>query len=260
MACAAWLLGLEILGSLWGGSLGAGAALVAAGALLTWLGICQCQLHLAPLLPLAPLGIATFRASIVGGTLFRLSISALPFLNSLLLQVGFGYSPVDAGLLVLAIFAGNLAMKPFTTGLLRRHGFRRVLVINGLIGVGCILACLGLQQGMPWYWMALVLFVGGLTRSMQFTTYSAVGFAEVTKPRMGEASTLFSMFFQLAMALGVAVAALLLRVSVAGNGGEGAMTVSDFRWALIGVAPIACIGLLDALRLPGNAGAQVLRK
>ncbi|MFJ4384884.1 MFS transporter [Pseudomonas sp. NPDC089408] len=258
-ACAAWLLGLEMLGSLSGGSLGAGTALVAAGALLTWLSIRHCQRHPAPLLPLATLGIATFRASIVGGALFRMSISALPFLVPLLLQIGFGYSPVDAGLLVLAIFAGNLAMKPFTTGLLRRHGFRRVLVVNGLVGVGCILACLGLQQDMPWYWMALVLFVGGLSRSMQFTTYNAVGFAEVPKPQMGEASTLFSMFFQLAMALGVAVAALLLRVSMALHGGEQAMTISDFHWALIGVALVACIGLLDAVRLPGNAGAQVLR-
>ncbi|MFJ4345434.1 MFS transporter [Pseudomonas sp. NPDC089401] len=258
-ACAAWLLGLEMLGALAGGSLGAGAALVAVGALLTWLSIRHCQRHPAPLLPLATLGIATFRASIVGGTLFRLSISALPFLVPLLLQVGFGYSPVDAGLLVLAIFAGNLAMKPFTTGLLRRHGFRRVLLVNGLIGVGCILACLGLQADMPWYWMALVLFVGGLSRSMQFTTYNAVGFAEVPKPQMGEASTLFSMFFQLAMALGVAVAALLLRVSMALQGDAGGLSVSDFHWALLGVALIACAALLDAVRLPRDAGEQVLR-
>ena len=258
-ACAAWLIGLEMLGSLGAGSLRAGAALVALGGLLSWLAIRHCQRHPAPLLPLAALSIATFRASIVGGTLFRLSISALPFLIPLLLQVGFGLSAVDAGLLVLAIFAGNLAMKPFTTGLLRRYGFRRVLLVNGLIGVGCILACLGLQQGMPWYWMALVLFVGGLSRSMQFTTYNAVGFSEVPKQQMGEASTLFSMFFQLAMALGVAVVALLLRVSMMVRGAEGGMTVSDFHWALLGVALIASVALVDAVRLPGNAGEQVLR-
>ncbi len=89
-ACAAWLIGLEMLGSLVAGSLLSGAALVALGGLLTWLAIRHCQRHPAPLLPLSPLGIATFRASIVGGTLFRLSISALPFLIPLLLQVGFG--------------------------------------------------------------------------------------------------------------------------------------------------------------------------
>lgn len=258
-ACAAWLLGLEMLGSLSGDNLGAGAVLVVVGALLTWLAIRHCQRHASPLLPLATLNIATFRASIVGGTLFRLSISALPFLIPLLLQIGFGLSPVDAGLLVLAIFAGNLAMKPFTTGLLRRHGFRRVLLVNGLIGVGCILACLLLHQGMPWYWMALVLFIGGLSRSMQFTTYNAVGFAEVPKAQMGEASTLFSMFFQIAMALGVAIAALLLRVSTMVRGGEGELTVGDFRWALIGIALIAIAALIDAFRLPDKAGEQVLR-
>ncbi|MCU0122950.1 MFS transporter [Pseudomonas vlassakiae] len=258
-ACAAWMIGLEMLGSLAAGSLPGGAVLVAAGGLLSWFAVRHCQRHPAPLLPLAAMGIATFRASIVGGTLFRLSISALPFLIPLMLQVGFGLSPVDAGWLVLAIFAGNLAMKPFTTGLLRRYGFRRVLLVNGMIGVCSILACLGLQQGMPWYWMALVLFMGGLSRSMQFTTYNAVGFSEVPKPQMGEASTLFSMFFQLAMALGVAVVALLLRVAMMLRGGEGGMTVSDFHWALFGVALIACLALVDAVRLPGNAGEQVLR-
>lgn len=259
-ACAAWLLGLEMLGSLAGGSLAGGIALVAVGALFTALSIRHCQRHPAPLLPLATLGIATFRASIVGGTLFRLSISALPFMIPLLLQVGFGYSPVDAGLLVLAIFVGNLAMKPFTTPLLKHHGFRRVLVVNGLIGVGCILACLSLQAGMPWYGMALVLFVGGMSRSMQFTAYNAVGFAEVPKAQMGEASTLFSMFFQLAMALGVAVSALLLRVSMWANGSEEGMAVSDFHWALVGVALIALVALVDAARLPGDAGKHVLHK
>ncbi|NBB04347.1 MFS transporter [Pseudomonas monteilii] len=258
-ACAAWLVGLEMLGSLAGGSLGTGLALVLLGGGLTGLAIRHCNRHPAPLLPLATLAIPTFRVSIVGGTLFRLSISALPFLIPLLLQIGFGLSPVDAGLLVLAIFAGNLAMKPFTTRLLRRYGFRRVLLVNGVIGVGCMLACLGLQPGMPWYWMAAVLFVGGLSRSMQFTTYNAVGFAEVPKQQMGEASTLFSMCFQLAMALGVAVVALLLRVAMMVRGGETEMSVSDFHWALIGVALIACVALVDAIRLPSNAGEQVLR-
>ncbi len=67
------------------------------------------------------------------------------------------------------------------------------------------------------------------------------------------------MFFQLAMALGVAVVALLLRVAMMLRGGEGGMTVSDFHWALLGVALIACLALVDAVRLPGNAGEQVLR-
>lgn len=258
-ACAAWLVGLELLGSLAGDSLGAGLVLVVLGAVLTGLAIRHGRRHPAPLLPLHTLAIRTFRVCIVGGTLFRLSISALPFLIPLLLQVGFDLPPLDAGLLVLAIFAGNLAMKPFTSGLLRRFGFRRVLLGNGLVGVACILACLGLQQGMAWYWMALVLFMGGLSRSMQFTTYNAVGFADVPQQQMAEASTLFSMCFQLAMALGVAVVALLLRVAMQLRGGESGLTVADFHWALLGLALIAGVALLDALRLPANAGDQVLR-
>ena len=237
-----------------------GAALVAAGLLLTVWAVHHCRHYSAPLLPLDTLSINTFRVSIYGGSLFRLAISALPFLLPLLFQVAFGLSPVDAGLLVLAVFAGNLAMKPFTTAIMQRYGFRRVLLVNGVIGVVSIMACALFTAQTPFSLIAAVLFVGGLSRSMQFTCYNSIGFADVPKARMSEASALFSLSFQLAMGMGVTMAALLLRASMTVQGHEVQAQAGDFRVAFIGVALLGMWALVDVYRLPKGAGESVLNR
>lgn len=259
-ACACLLGGLEWLGSQHGNAMLAGLALVLAGVILGAWAVHHCRHHAHPLLPLGTVAINTFRVSIFGGSLFRLAISALPFLLPLLFQVGFGLSPVDAGLLVLAVFAGNLAMKPFTTAIMQRFGFRNVLLVNGVIGVMSILACALFTADTPFALIATVLFVGGLSRSMQFTCYNSIGFADVPKARMSEASALFSMFFQLAMGMGVTVAALLLRASMSVQGHDLQAQVGDFRIAFVGVAVLGFLALIDVIRLPKDAGESVLRR
>ena len=259
-ACVALLGGLEWLGNQSSNSLIPGFGLVAAGLLLAIWAVQHCRHHAEPLLPLQTLSINTFRVSIFGGSLFRLAISALPFLLPLLFQVGFGLSPVDAGLLVLAVFAGNLAMKPFTTPIMQRFGFRNVLLVNGVIGVSLVAACALFTAQTPFTLIAAVLFVGGLSRSMQFTCYNSIGFADVPKARMSEASALFSMAFQLAMGLGVSIAALLLRASIVVHGHEAHAGAGDFRVAFVGVALLGILGLIDVYRLPAEAGEDVLNR
>jgi EmrB/QacA subfamily drug resistance transporter len=259
-ACALILGGLEWLGGQDGNSLLTGAVLVALGVVFSALAVRHCRKRPDALLPLTTMKFRTFRASIYGGSLFRLAISALPFLLPLLFQVGFGLSPVDAGSLVLAVFAGNLAMKPFTTPIMQRFGFRKVLLVNGVIGVVSIAACAAFTAQTPFWLIAVVLFVGGLSRSMQFSCYNTIGFADVPKARMSEASALFSMFFQLAMGIGVTFAALLLRVSMAVQGHEIHAQPADFRVAFLGVALLGILGLIDVARLPKDAGASVLQR
>ncbi len=259
-ACVLLLGGLEWLGGQEGKALITGSAFVVCGVILAGLAIRHCKRHANPLLPLSTLSIKTFRATVFGGSFFRLAISALPFLLPLLFQVGFGLSPVDAGTLVLAVFAGNLAMKPFTTSIMRRYGFRKILLVNGVIGIISILACACFTPATPFWLIAAVLFAGGLSRSMQFTCYNSIGFADVSKSQMGEASALFSMFFQLAMGIGVTFAALLLRFSMSLQSHEVHPQTSDFRMAFIGVAVLGLFGLIDVIRLPKHAGESVLKR
>lgn len=260
VACATILCGLEWLRSHSGNEVLIGSGLLAFGLVTAVLAIHHCRHHKDPLLALDTLSIRTFRVSIFGGSMFRMAIGALPFLLPLLFQVAFGLSPVDAGSLVLAVFAGNLAMKPFTTAIMQRWGFRRVLLVNGIIGVLSIAVCACFTPTTPFWLIAVILFVGGLSRSMQFTCYNALGFADVAKNRMSEASALFSMFFQLAIGLGVTAAALLLRLSMSLRGASIDAQTHDFRVAFLGIAVLGLLGLVDVLRLPSNAGESVLKK
>jgi len=258
VASAALLYGVEMLGQSRANLL-EGLSLSGAGLILGVFAWRHMRRHAQPLLALGVMGIRTFSVCLCGGSIFRIAISTLPFLLPLMFQLAFGLSAFDAGLLVLAVFAGNLAMKPFTTRVMRRWGFRPVLMINGILGVLAIAACALLDERMSWALILFILFVGGLSRSMQFTVFNTLGFADIPKAQMSDASTLFSMFFQLSMAMGVAIGALLLRLAMNIHGNTEHAETVDFQLTFLCVAVIAGIALLDNLRLPPQAGESVLQ-
>jgi EmrB/QacA subfamily drug resistance transporter len=181
-ASAALLFGVEMLGQSHANVLPA-LSLSGAGVILGVFAWRHLRRHAQPLLALGVLEIRTFSVCLWGGSIFRIAISTLPFLLPLMFQLAFGLSALDAGLLVLAVFAGNLAMKPFTTRVMHRWGFRPVLMFNGILGVLAIAACALLDEHMSRALVLLVLFVGGLSRSMQFTAFNTLGFADVPKER-----------------------------------------------------------------------------
>jgi EmrB/QacA subfamily drug resistance transporter len=235
-----------------------GLILISLGVALTLWAIRHMRKHPHPLLNLAVLGVPTFRVSFFGASLFRVAISTLPFLLPLMFQLAFGLSALDAGLLVLAVFAGNLAMKSFTTPVLNRWGFRRVLITNGFIGVLAIAACALLHTGLSSILIMGVLFVGGLSRSLQFSAYNTLAFADVPQPLMSNASTLFSMAFQLSMGMGVAIGALLLRGAMEIHGHSAQADTADFQLAFLMVSAIAIVAMFDSLSLKRTAGHTVL--
>lgn len=133
-------------------------------------------------------------------------------------------------------------------------------MINGILGVLAIAACALLDERMSWALILFILFVGGLSRSMQFTAFNTLGFADVPREQMSDASTLFSMFFQLSMAMGVAIGALLLRVAMNIHGNTEHAETVDFQLTFLCVAVIAGVALLDNLRLLPSAGEVVLQR
>lgn len=259
VASAALLYGVELPRQSRGNLL-QGLLLCGAGLMLGAFAWRHMRRHAQPLLALGVVSVRTFSVCLCGGSIFRVAISTLPFLLPLMFQLAFGLSAFDAGLLVLAVFAGNLAMKPFTTWVMQRWGFRPVLMINGILGVLAIAACALLDERMSWALILFILFVGGLSRSMQFTLFNTLGFADIPKAQMSDASTLFSLFFQLSMAMGVAIGALLLRFAMSFHGNTGQAATADFQLTFLLVAVIAGVALLDNLRLPPQAGESVLQR
>ena len=166
-----------------------------------------------PLLDLTPFGVPSFAITVSGSVAVRAAITAAPFLLPLMFQLAFGLSPLNSGLFLLAVFAGNLGMKPATNAVLGRFGFRRTLIWNGVLAMVTIFACGLLTAATPTLIIVAVLFVSGLSRSMEFTTINALSFCDLDQARMSGANTLFSMLQQMGNALGVAGGAILLRAA-----------------------------------------------
>ncbi len=211
-----------------------------------------------PLIQFDALKQRTFAVVIWGGSMFRLAISVSPFLLPLMFQVAFGLSAFQSGLLVLAMFAGNLFMKPVTTPILRRFGFRRILVVNGLVTAALIGSFSLLSPNTPTTLMIVLLFAHGLSRSMQFTAISTLAFVDVSQSQMSSANSFVTVMTQMSMGMGVAAGAVALRLAAWLRGGPAsAPTVADFHLAFGMVSVVAVLAVVDCLGLDRNAGAEV---
>ena len=206
------LVGVEMLGSARVPALGVvvGAVAIAVLGMITWTWFRRAA-H--PLLRFGALRKPSFRVSNVGGSVYRMVISAAPFLLPLMFQVGFGWSPVLAGSLVLMLFVGNVGIKPATSPLIRRFGFRVVLIasIAGGAVVFGLIATLSAASPLPI--VVAVLLLSGVFRSVGFSAYNSLQFADIEPPQMSDASTLSSTMQQVAAALGIAVGAVVVRVA-----------------------------------------------
>ncbi len=216
----------------------------------------------APMVRLDALQVPTFRVTMYGGSLFRASISAVPFLLPLLFPVGFGMDPFHSGLLVLAVFVGNLTIKPATTPLIRWLGFRRLLLINGALNVCSLLACALLTPQTPVWAIMLILYLGGVFRSIQFTGVSTLAFADVPAAQMSDANTLFSTASQLAVGLGITLGAIGIRLGE--QVGDWLHLTElpgiSFRLSFVFIALICLVGMIDSLHLAKTAGSSVSEK
>ncbi|WP_427018844.1 MFS transporter [Pseudarthrobacter sp. P1] len=258
ISLAALVLGMEQVGSAptdWA----AVAALLAVAVLAGVLALLRFRLARHPLLDLAALRIPTFRAGNAGGGLYRLVINAVPFLLPLMFQLGFGWSAFEAGLMVMAVFAGNVLIKPATTPLIRRFGFRAVLILSNAGGAAVLVLCALLNPSTPLAVTAVVLFASGVLRSIGFSAYNTVQFADVPAPKMSGANTLSSTIAQVATGLGVAVGALVLRAAQAilATAAPDAPEVAGYQWTFAVLALLMLYPVLEAVRMPAHAGEAV---
>jgi EmrB/QacA subfamily drug resistance transporter len=209
-----------------------------------------------PLIDLGPLRVRTFAtAALHAGTLVRLAISATPFLLPIMLQVAWGLTPLDAGMIVLVYALGNLLMKTVTTPILRKLGFRAVLAGNGAVVVLSIGAFGLLDAHSNIIVVGAVAVIAGAARSLEFTGINTLTFADITPNQQAPASTFFSMMQQVSMALGIAVAAITL--TAAHGFAPTPLTQADFTVAFGVTAAIALLGTLLMLALPRDAGQAV---
>lgn len=233
--------------------LAVGSAILTLGIFFAFLAFRHLQKVEQPLFALDALKIKSFRIYQTGGSIFWMTIGALPYLLTLLLQVPFHWSAIEAGTYVIFIFLGNLAIKPFTTPIIRRTGYKYALVIAlGLATMTTFLmAAFTIETAKPW--IAFVAFVSGVGRSLALTSYNSLAFAELSKKEKNAANTLQSVMQMLSQAFGVGFVATLVALF-----SKMFVTSLAYQVTLFLVALISLYPLLEVLTLPKNVGEKTL--
>ncbi len=198
--------------------------------------------------------IPTFFASIVGGTFMRMGVGATPFLLALLLQVAFGLSPFQAGMMTFASAAAALVMKTSAPPILARFGFRNTLTVNAVIVGFTFMAYAILTKSTPHWLIYMILLTGGFFRSLQFTALNGLGFADIDTPQMSRASTMSAMGQRLAQSIGIGFAATLLRLF---QGSAHKVTAATITPTFLIIGAVALVSASFFFVLPKNAGESL---
>lgn len=228
----------------------------AAGTLACIAYVLHAAKHPHPILDLSLLRIPTFAASVLAGSFFRIAIGALPFLLPLMLQLAFNYSPLQSGLVTFAAAAGALLMKPAAQPLLRRFGFRSVLIVNGILASLFVGICAIFQPNWPAALLDAILLVGGFFRSLQFTAFNTIAYGDIDRPKMSAATSLYSTIQQLTLTLGIVLGATILEISARLNNHPTALH-ADYAIAFIIIGAVAMLAVPFSAQLKTDAGAEL---
>ena len=197
-----------------------------------------------------------FRASIIGGSIFRIGVGAVPFLLPLMLQLGFGLNPFQSGAITFISAFGALLSKTVSERLYAWFGFPRTLGTCSLFG-GLLIAAQGFFSPTTSIVLVMsVLLVSGVLRSTMFTGSNALGFADVDSEEASQATSIFAVAQQLSVAFGVAVAGGILEVSAHMHGGDSLQLI-DFHIAFFVVGGLSAIAGLVFFLLPHDAGSDI---
>jgi EmrB/QacA subfamily drug resistance transporter len=255
LGLSAFVSGLAILGEN-AGSLAAGSGLAAAGIAVCAAYVWHARRTENPVIDLRLLEVQTFRAGVLGASLFRIGVGAVPFLLPLMLQLSFGLTPFQSGLLTFSAAIGALVMKASAAPIIRALGFRRVLIVNAIISAAFMAVNGFFTAATPHALMFALLLAGGFFRSLEFTAINALAYADIPQARMSRATSFASVTQQVALSLGVAIGALILQGAQALRG-EAYISQEDFAIAFWIVAAIGALSVISFLRLPQGAGKEL---
>ncbi|TMJ73267.1 MAG: multidrug efflux MFS transporter, partial [Alphaproteobacteria bacterium] len=207
----------------------------------------------SPVLDLNLLKIKTFYVGTVTGGICRMGLDATPFMLPLLFQVGFGLSPIAAGLLSFSSTLGAMFVRSFSRILLRGLGFRRTLVGGAVLSAAVTASYALLSADTPAWIITVAVLISGCVRSIQYLALNTISYAEVPRSMLSRSTSVGGVVQQLARGFGVAIGAALLAMVA----GSERVTVGDFRIVFLLVALIPLLSAFGFLRLGPDDGAEV---
>jgi MFS family permease len=207
--------------------------------------------------PVMNLGLFRHRLFAIGtlaGGIARVSINGTPYLLPLMLQLGFGMSPVFSGSLVLFASLGALFVRSFIARLLRWQGFGRSLTGAAVCGAAIVAGFGFMTPETPAWVIAAYVFVYGLIRSIQFMGSNMLSYSEMPDKSLSQATSLFGVFQNLTVSVGVSLSATLLGI-VSEHGAH--LTPANFHIVFFATASLSLLAVPSYLSLKPEDGAYV---
>ncbi len=234
-ALSCLMFGFELL-SRGAVSVGLGGAVLAVGACAGAFYVRHAHHVAHPVLDLRLMRVPSFSISMWGGSFTRITGGAVPFLLPMMMQLGFGVSAAQSGMITFATAAGAMLMKASAAPILRRFGFRNTLIWNGVLATALLMSTALFRPGWPLWAMYALIFAGGFFQSLQFTAYNTVAYADIPGAMASAATSFYTTFQQLMLSAGICVAAAVLGVSMRVQGHVHA-ALSDFSvtWVVVGM-------------------------
>ncbi|ROR07705.1 DHA2 family multidrug resistance protein-like MFS transporter [Erwinia sp. JUb26] len=182
-----------------------------------------------------------FSIGLLGSLTARIGSGMLPFMTPLFLQIGMGYSPLHAGLMMIPMVLGNMGMKRIVVQIVNRFGYRHVLV-GSTVALALVTLLFPVVALLGWsLLLPLVLFLQGMVNAIRFSAMNTLTLKELPDDLASSGNSLLSMVQQLSMSIGVTVAGLLLGTFGHQAAADSPLVHQAFIWTYL------CMALVIAL-------------
>lgn len=201
----------------------------------------------------------TFRVGLLGSFVGRLGSGMLPFMTPVFLQIGLGFSPFHAGLMMIPMVLGSMGMKRIVVQVVNRFGYRHVLVASTL-GLATITLLFMAVALMGWYYaLPVVLFFQGMINSTRFSSMNTLTLKDLPDELASSGNSLLSMIMQLSMSIGVTLAGLLLGLYGQQHlSADNAVAHQVFLYTYLSMAVIIALPAFIFARVPDDTSKNVV--
>lgn len=199
--------------------------------------------------------IRSFSIGILGNLFARLGNGSLPFLIPLLLQLALGYSPAEAGMMMIPLALCAILTKSLVRFIINFFGYRWVLTVNTLLLGLLICSFAWVNKEMPFWLLLAMLGVVGAVNSLQFTAMNTVALFQLEDDLASSGNALLAVVVQLSISFGVAISAIMLAYF---NGGQPSVdsvqVLPAFQATFVGVGMFTVFSAFIFYFLPKQIG------
>ncbi|KAA5933515.1 MULTISPECIES: MFS transporter [Pantoea] len=198
-----------------------------------------------------------YAIGLLGSFTGRIGSGMLPFMTPIFLQLGMGYSPFHAGLMMIPMVLGNMGMKRIVVRIVNLYGYRNVLVMS-TIALALVVLLFPLVAILGWVWLLpLVLFLQGMVNAIRFSSMNTLTLKELPDELASSGNSLLSMIMQLSMSIGVTVAGLLLGAFAQESAANSAAEHQMFIYTYLCMSLIIILPALVFWRVPPQVSTNV---